>query len=40
MKVEGDGFSKPRIEKKTIGGFGAAMHTENCGILEKYGQDF
>ena len=38
VKVEGDRFSMPRIEK-TIGGFGAAMHTENCGILDKHGQD-
>ena len=40
VKVEGDRVSKPRIEKKTIGGFGAAMHTQSCGMLEKYGQDF
>ena len=39
VKVEGDRFSKPRIEKKTIGGFGAAMHTQSCGMLEKNGQD-
>ena len=38
LKVEGDRFSRRRIEK-TIGGFGAAMRTENCGILEKNGQD-
>ena len=38
VTVEGDRFSKRRMEK-TIGGFGAAMHTESCGILEKHGPD-
>ena len=37
LKVEGDRFSRPRIEE-TIGGFGAAMNTESCGIFEKHGQ--